>query len=460
MDKFSNKYINQFDILKNSVVGFEFEFYANRSFYRLLELLNRELDPIKVHGKRKYHSDFKPDEYNFKIEPDLSGGPQMVELITGPMPYVNAKIILLKTLKLLQENAKTDHRCSLHINVSFDTDKVEKNVTDVNKLKTILEIDESLIYKMFPDRKDNFYAKSIKKLIPYKGYSYLTDALNLTMNNLQLTDDTKYYGVNLKEAFNGRLEFRYIGGDDYHMKTREIVELMDYFITLSWKCINEDLTDDNVEDLKHYLDENINIFKNFTKPESFIAEFPTIQLEVDKNNNFLVVKSQYGQFQDKLYEVIRNIYNLSNCLINYDSAENRLEIVDAEFETIFTLKGLNIIESNVVNGEYIRCEFQKVEIKNAHLTNCKIVNTDVFNCKLENCEVDQTSTLKECYFEGGKMDGDFVSGIMRGGIVGQYGTLGDGVQIATEKDSYFGPFDTDDVDKKKSIKKLTQKGKI
>lgn len=460
MDKFSNKYINQFDTLKNSVIGFEFEFYANRSFYRLLELLNRELNPIKVHGRRKYHSDFKPDEYNFKIEPDLSGGPQMVELITGPMPYVNAKIILLKILKLLQENAKTDHRCSLHINISFDTDKVDKDVTEVNKLKMILEIDEGLVYKFFPDRKDNFYSKSIKKLIPFKGYNYSSDAMHLTLNNLQLTDDTKYYGVNLKEAYNGRLEFRYIGGNKYHFKTREIMELMDYFITLSWTCLHDELTEDNLEELKGYLEENINIFKNFNKPESFMAEFPTIQLETDKNDNFMIVKSQYGQMQDKIYDVVRNIYNLSNCILNYDSTENRLEIVDASFETIFTLKSVNIIDSNVVNGEYIRCEFQNADVKNAHLSNCKLTNSDIFNCKLENCEIDTTSTLKECYFEGGKMDGDFISGIMRGGIVGQYGTLRSGVQIATETDSYFGPFDTDDDGKKKVVKKLTQKGKI
>jgi len=463
MDKFSNKYINSFDILKKSVVGFEFEFYTKHSFYKLLELLNRELSPIKVHGRRRYHSDFKPDEYNFKIEPDLSGGPDMVELITGPMPYVNAKIIMLKILKLLQDHARTGDRCSIHINVSFDTDECEKDITEVNKLKLILDIDENLVYKFFPKRKDNFYAKSVKKLIPYKGYHYANDAVNLTVNNFQLTDDTKYYGVNLKEAYNGRLEFRYIGGDKYQFKTREILELMDYFITLSWGCINEELTKENIEDLKKYLDENINIFKNFTKLENFVAEFPTIQLETDRNDQFVVLKSQYGQIQDKLYDVIRNIYNLNNCIINYDSGENRLEIVDASFETIFTLKGINILDSNVVNGEYIRCDFERAEIKNAHLSNCNLSNTDVFNCKLENCQVDENSELRECYFEMGKMDGNFVSGIMRGGIVGTHGELGKDVKIATEKDSYFGSFNDEDEKgdgKKKMVKKLTTKGKI
>ena len=119
-----------------------------------------------------------------------------------------------------------------------------------------------MIYKYFPNRKNNFYAKSIKKLIPFKGYNFSKDAVNITTNNFQMTNDTKYYGVNLKEAFNGRLEFRYIGGKDYQFKTKEIMELMDYFITLSWNSIDNKLSDDNIEDLRSYLDDNINNFKN------------------------------------------------------------------------------------------------------------------------------------------------------------------------------------------------------
>jgi hypothetical protein len=256
-----------------------------------------------------------------------------------------------------------------------------------------------------------------------------------------------------------------VGGENYQFKTREIMELMDYFIVLSWDSIGEELTEDNVENLKDYLEENINQFKHFLRLESFVSEFPTIQLETDMNDNFIVMKSQYSQLQDKLYDVIRNIYDLNNCIINYDSVENRLEIIDASFETIFTLKSINLIDCKITNGEYIRCDFQRVEIKNAHLSNCVLVSTELFNCKLENCEVDESSLLRECYFEGGTesvMNGDFQSGIMRGGVVGKYGTLGSGVEIVTADSSYFGAFDTDEEkgDIKKGIKKLTFKGKI
>lgn len=436
MDKFSNKYIGYFDILKKSIVGFEFEFYTDKSYYKLLELLNRELSPIKVWGRRKYHSDMEVDEYNFKIEPDLSMGPDGVELITGPMPYNNAKLILLKILSILQKYAKTDDKTSIHINISFDKDLTDKILDKLNRLKLILNCDEELIYKYFPTRKNNFYAKSVKKLIPFKGYNYVSDAINILIENIQLPD-TKYYGVNIKEAYNGRLEFRYIGDTDYQFKSREIIELMDYFISLTWNSIDEKLDDDDISILRKYLDDNINNFKNFSRLENFIAEFPTIQLEIDKEDGFVIVKSYYSNIYSKIYDIIKNINNLNNCILNYDTETKMMEIVDADFHTIFDLNNLVVIDSNANGGTYKDCTFINSEIKNAHIHNCKFISCDVYNCKMENNIVDQTSMIKNCYFYGGVLDGEMIGGVWRSGKVGEFGILSDTTKIATDMDSYF-----------------------
>ncbi len=436
MEKFTNKYIKNFDILKKAILGFEFEFYTDKSYYKLLELLNRELSPIQVHGRRKYHSDLEVDEYNFKLEPDLSGGPNMVELITGPMPYHNSKLILLKILSILQIYAKTDDKCSIHINISFDKDLTEKSLDQLNKLKLILNVDEDLVYRYFPTRKDNFYAKSIKKLIPFKGYDYVNDAINILVNNIQLPD-TKYYGVNIKEAYNGRLEFRYIGDKDYQFKTKEIIELMDYFVILTWNCIDNTLDNDEIIKLRHFLDENINNFKSFSRLENFIADFPSIQVEIDKDDSFVVVKSYYNNIYTKIYDIIKNIYNLNNCILNWDTEKKKMEIVDADFNTIFDLFNLNIIDSNANGGTYNDCLFINTTINNAHLHGCELISSDVNNCKMENCNVDQTSSLTNCYFYGGLMDGDFKSGVFRSGKIGQFGTLEEDVKVVTDTDSYF-----------------------
>ena len=47
---------------------------------------------------------------------------------------------------------------------SFDSE--EKDLNDLNILKLILNTNEEEIYKTYPTRKGNVYAKSIKKIIP------------------------------------------------------------------------------------------------------------------------------------------------------------------------------------------------------------------------------------------------------------------------------------------------------
>ncbi|MDY0270832.1 hypothetical protein [Trichloromonas sp.] len=447
MKKFSNYYINYHNILKNSIIGFEFEFYTSKSYYKLLEVLNRELEPIKVWGQRKYHSDFKPDDKNFKIEPDLSGGNDMIELITGPMNYTDSKIILLKILNIIQNNAYTDEKCSIHINVSFDKDKVDSTLDKLNPLKLILDIDEDYILNMFPNRKNNFYAKSVKKIIPFKNYEYSSNAIDHIQSNIELPN-TKYYGVNIKNYTEGRLEYRYIGGTDYHYKTREILELMDYFILLTWNCIDKELDDDDVEKLLDYLSDNIANFKKFNDLENFIGEFPSIRLEVDKNNEFFIIKSYYNKMYDRLYDLLNNTFNLNDATVNYDTETNKIEVVDAFIKGIFDLKYLNFIDCRIFEGTYYKSEFDECDIKNSHIESCKIINSDVFNCKLTNCEVNSDCVLDKVYFYGGFMNGEMKSGIFRGGVIGPDAIIGDGVKLITDDDNYFGTSIKNGVDKK------------
>ena len=121
MKKYSDKFLNQSNKLKFARVGFEFEFYMkDLSYYKTLEMLNKELSPVKVWGFRQYHSDFTPDKDNFKIEPDLSGGNNLVELVTGPLDYFDAKYYLVKIIKFIQNYGYTNDKCSIHFNLSFN----------------------------------------------------------------------------------------------------------------------------------------------------------------------------------------------------------------------------------------------------------------------------------------------------------------------------------------------------
>jgi len=437
MKVFSSEYIKDFEKLRNAIVGFEFEFYTDRSYYKLLELLNNKLYPITVSGFRKYHSKFKPDENNFKIEADLSGGPEMIEIVSGPMPYVNSKVILLKILNILQEYCRTDEKCSIHINVSFDKDKTVKTIDNLNRLKILLEVDEDYIYSLFPERKDNIYAKSVKNVIPYKGFDFSTDAVEILKTNLELPD-SRYYGINLTTIEKGRVEWRYVGGKDYHKKTADILSLMDYFISLTWDCISEPLNDEDIEKLKEYLFDNINTYKNFSSLENFVAQFPTIDLQVDKLSEYSLLKAYYEQIYEQIFDLIRNVYNLRDCIINMDTATNRLEVVEATFKTIFDVENYDFIESSVNSGRYTNCNFISSQILNGTIHGGEIIDSQILKSKVENAKIDNNSEVQDSYLYQCFIDGHIIgNSVLRMCKLGSNSVIDDSVRIVTDTNNYF-----------------------
>ena len=115
MKKYSEKFINDSNVLKKARIGLEFEFFMkDLSYYKTLELLNQYLAPIKTWGFREYHPDFKPTATDFCLTPDLSGGANMVELITGPMSYYDSKFYMIKILKFIQEYGYTTDKVSIN----------------------------------------------------------------------------------------------------------------------------------------------------------------------------------------------------------------------------------------------------------------------------------------------------------------------------------------------------------
>lgn len=450
MKNFSDYYINQHEILKNAIVGFEFEFYTSKSYYKLLEIFNRELSPIKIHGFRKYHSSFKPDEKNFKIEPDLSGGKSLIELVTGPIPYPDCKIIMLKILKLLQEISYTDEKCSLHINISFDENS-QKDINNIVPIKLILDTDEDEIYRLFPERKNNFYAKSIKKLIPFKGYIQSSNVVDMIVSNLELPD-TKYYGINMKDYTRGWLEYRYIGGVDYQYKTKEIIYLLDYFILLTWNSIDKEIDEEDKEKILDYLSQNISNYKKFNTYDDFISEFPSIKIEIDKNDLYEVVNPFYNKLYDQIFDLVINTYNLKSAIINYDTETQKIELVDTFVKGIFDIKKWDFIQCDIIEGTYYKCFFNDCSVKNAHVESSTFNNSEISNSKLTSCVVNDGCVLRDVYFCNGYLDGEMESGIFRGGKIGPNAIIGENVKIVTDDDNYFGA-NISNIEKGKKYKK-------
>ena len=187
---YSNEQLNA---IYSSKIGLEFEFFANEGLEEVKHNLSNVLNK-QIRIEEKAHSEFTPTDEIFKLEPDNSGGTGMIELVTGPMPFVESKLIIAKTLKWIRENGSTNERCSIHINVAFDGSKLGTpvNISKLDIGKFVLNFNEEKVYEAFPNRKDSVYAKSIKFIVPLSGMTQPSPEKRLWKNYMFVTE--KYYG--------------------------------------------------------------------------------------------------------------------------------------------------------------------------------------------------------------------------------------------------------------------------
>lgn len=457
MELFSKSYLNEHKILKNARIGFELEFYSKLNYPSTLEVFNRKLKGVKVYGFKEYHSEFKPDDKNFKLEPDLSGGFNMAELVTGVMDYSTARIVLSQLLKIIQEIGYTTDRSSIHINISFNNE-TPKKIEHLNVLKTILSIDEGKIYSYFPDRKNNIYAKSIKNIIPFKGYDFSGSGANILQSSLNLPR-TKYYGINFSTITEGRVEFRYIGGEDYQFKINHILEMLDYFVMLCDRCIGSNLDNSEILSLRKYLDTNIRKYKALSDPVKFMSEFPTVNLQVDKQVDYNILMSYYPTIVDQIYNISVYTKGLNNCILNYDTETKKIEVVYCDnLEITGLIEDITFIECDIISGDISKCVFSNCNISHT------ILNVSEFNCcdikdsKILNSNIDESTTLFNCYYSDGYMNGAMKDGVFRSGKIGPDASISKETKMLNINDkdkNFFGLTQTDSIrvssDKKSSI---------
>jgi uncharacterized protein YjbI with pentapeptide repeats len=359
------------------------------------------------------------------------------------MDYYDAKFYLIKIIKFIQTYGYTNEKCSIHFNLSFNGDK---NLNDLNILKLILNTDEEEIYRYYPSRKDNVYAKTIKKIIPFKEYDFFNIPISVVKNNLRLPND-KYYGINFLNINNDketqRLEFRYIGGKDFEKNLGQLIYFMERFIINTYESIDAVFTSEDTTKLEEFLEDNIGNFKNLSKYDNFIVDFPTIQLQINQDNNYDIVSTYYEKIYSRIFNLVESTQDLKECIINYVIEKQTIEIVDAQFKTSATLKNYDLINCQV-EGIFEDCYFIGSEIKNSQVSKSKLQHSDADNSKILNCKVEQ-SELTNCYFMNGYLNGDMYGGVFRSGDLGPYATMDSEVKVVKDNDNFFDTtFDEDD----------------
>lgn len=406
-----NDYLNNEKILSNFIVGFEFEFYSDFNRKETAKLLENYLGvkvviPTVVMGLDKevtpVHSEFHPTEDEWKLEPDYSGGKEMMELVSGPMNYNKARLYLIKVLQWISKNGYTTKRTGIHLNIGIENFKrinLKNDITHIDRLKFCLTFDENKVFDLFPHRLNNVYSASIKTITPINAYVYKLNVKSIDPTNY-LIPTTKYFGVNFLKQEKNYLEFRYLGGENYEEKIKSILDLLEYFAMTIYNVLkNPSYTTDDITTLNTILSKHTKMVNSFSDYDIFKHYYKKIKITVDLSNNETIIKTFYNDIlRDKIYDLIV-FGQIEKGLINYDRDVSKIQIKNAVIKNASRLNNIEFFNCEV-NGIIIDCEFYNCKIDNSIIENCKLnKNNEIIFSKIKNTNIEFKNKIHDCYVE-------------------------------------------------------------
>ena len=423
--------INHFDkvnALSAAVIGFEFEFFSGLTRGRTAEAISKLVDK-KVEVINKYHSKFPVSDKTFKIEPDYSGGNNMVELVTGPMNYSEAIPVMIKILKWIGENGYTTDRCAFQFSVSFDKNRrdVKIPIRELDRLKFVLGMDENLVYSKFGNRANNVYTKSIKRVVPRNRYMVLENISSIDPKMYKVPGD-KYYGANFEKLDNGYIEFRYLGGKDYEKKITPIREIVDYIVLYLYDILsgrNSKYTKDDVQKLQGMMDDYKKVSKCFSNPELFLRYYPDFHIFVDLKGYDENLKTYFPAIRDKIFDLVVEA-GVKDCFFNYDTSTGRFQVKDARIRNAMDVCDVDLVGCDVKSSHLTRCNIYNSKVKKSILKESYVVTgTEISDSKVENCQVDVLNKIKNSYINcpDKTINCDIDGGVFVEGILGDHSKL-------------------------------------
>lgn len=417
-------------ILSKAVVGFEFEFFSDIKEKNLVKILS-DATKRKVHlgdGSKKgtpkkdklvYHSGIKPDYDNFKLEKDFSGGPMMYEFITGPVPYYESSLLLVKILDTIKSIGWTNDLSGIHINISFAEKDLEIHRINIPKFCLQFKPLEEKIFKCFPSRKDNIYTESITRILP--DFSSVTDNIRGTDIRNAMFDlpvnDSRYYGVNFKNAISKNyLEFRYIGGQDYPSKKKQIIELFEEFILYThYHITNPEF--EKVDEIlfNKILEEDFIKLQYFKNYETFSKQYPEIKISSDLRYDKSIIDIRFQEMKQMLFNLTINC-NVRKGYLNYDSDSSTYQVKEMIINGARNLQNLDIVLSECY-GVFSNCNFYGCKIHDSIITDSNVFwTTDCVDSKLINVNSVDSVKFDRCFMrnEYSRYYGDFEECIIVG----------------------------------------------
>jgi len=225
-DVFNNECLEWFEYEEIPDIGSFLQMDIRNYFYSM----EQEVDSSLIDGLNFPYDVSKKD---WGVIPDSSLTEGGIEIVTPKMVISQLIDTIENVFKWIDKNGSTDSSCGFHVHMSLQ-------INDLDTLKLILFAEEGIVYKHFANRIGNNYAKSIRDShISVMEPLTVSDVIELSQGTtIEKNFDTgKYLGINLVDLRNNHIEFRYMGGADYHKKFKEVREVIaNYAHWLSIAC--------------------------------------------------------------------------------------------------------------------------------------------------------------------------------------------------------------------------------
>lgn len=426
-------------ILNASKIGFEFEFYSKLDKEIIIRDLGsflgkRIVIPLTVPALGQdpmplYHSPITPTSTIYKLEPDYSGGLDMYELVTGPLEYKEAVEQLQKITQWIDENGYTTDKCGIHINHSFDFNQLRgiRTIDKMNPLKCIMSFNEDYIYELWPERKHNVYAQSIKSIVSNDVIYYSKLPLGQFENNFKLPSE-KYFGINFLKYPDNYLEFRYLGGADYHKKYEKIFKVIQHIALEMYKILREHyLSTEEKEILNKKIVQFRELVNYFRDPYIVKQIYKDITITVDLKPDLQILKTYWNEYKDKIFDLVFYAgFKIGS--VNYNTETSQYEISGAKLGN-GRLENVLVVDSEISDCSIEHCQFINCDLQNVRMHYCDLKKgNEVLKSKVENTHIKSGNELTKCFI---KNDAEKINGIIKGGVI-RCGEVGDDAECSDD----------------------------
>lgn len=356
------------EVFNATSIGFVFEFYSSKAENFIVENLSKlTTKTVTLTNDKTYEPSFG----NAILVKEYNGKKPRYIFSLAQQKYSSIITIMESILDWISNTADCTIDNVMRINISFDHKHLETLSTliqlDTNKL--VLKIDEDYIYERFPFQKGSPYAMSVKKLLPISETTYTQDLVK-NVNYIIGTPEKDYYGINFEDISKNVIQFNYIGGEDYAENKKGILEVLNYYILMTYQTLNEpEYTKPELFELRDLTDDFLKIQEAFYDADSFYKLYPDIKVNVNMSKNEQVIKTYWTMIRSKLFEAVVN-HKLKKGEFNYDTD-------DAQFQ----LRNAKINCSGLSRFDLVKCDIRGI-VESSNLIGCKVNNARIYNSKI------------------------------------------------------------------------------